>query len=533
MSESFDYIVVGGGSSGCVMASRLSENPNSRVLLIESGHNDGHPWIHIPSTFFKVIEKGRDIVAYVGEPTPELNNRPSVVLQGHVIGGGSSVNAMLYIRGHANDYNQWAQLGNRGWAYDDVLPVFRDLERNTVLSDEFHGTKGELTVSKTRYQHPLSQAFVQAAQEAGLPHNPDFNGAEQQGAGFYQTTTADGRRWSAAQAFLRKAEKRGNLTIRTQTRVARVTFDGSRATGVMLEDGTRIAAKAEVILCAGAIETPRLLQLSGVGPGAHLQSLGIPVVSDLPGVGENYQDHLESTVQGETHDPISLMGHDKGLKAAMHFLKYMTTRRGMMASNVVECGGFADVSGAGQPDIQFHVLPFMVGWVDRQPIEKHGIAIGPCFLRPKSRGSVRLRSAKPQDKALFDAGSFKDSDDLEVLVRGVLKGIEILEAPALARLIKRRHLPEPGLEKDLNGLRDYVRQTAKTVYHPVGTAKMGPDTDRMAVVDSELRVKGVTGLRVADASVMPTLVSGNTNAPTMMIAERCARFITQKNKVAA
>lgn len=534
MTETFDYIVVGGGSSGCVMANRLSENPTTRVLLIESGHKDGHPWIHIPSTFFKVIEKGRDIVAYVGEPTAELNNRPSIVIQGHVIGGGSSVNAMLYIRGHANDYNQWAQLGNRGWSYDDVLPVFRDMESNAVVSDEFHGNTGELHVSKTRHQHPLSKAFVEAAQQVGLPFNPDFNGAQQEGVGFYQTTTHDGKRWSAAQAFLRTAEKRSNLTIRTQTRVARVTFDGTRATGVMLEDGTQIVAKAEVILCAGAIETPRLLQLSGVGPAAHLQSHGIAVVSDLPGVGENFQDHLESTVQGETHDPISLMGQDKGLKAALHFLQYMTTKQGLMTSNVVECGGFADVSGAGQPDVQFHVLPFMVGWADRAPIEKHGIAIGPCFLRPKSRGSVRLRSANPQDRALFDAGSFKDSDDLEVLVRGVLKGIEILEAPALAKLIKRRHLPEPGLEKDLDALRHYIRQTAKTVFHPCGTAKMGPDSDRMAVVDSELRVRGVTGLRVADASVMPTLVSGNTNAPTMMIAERCARFITtNKNRVAA
>jgi choline dehydrogenase-like flavoprotein len=533
MNESFDFIVVGGGSSGCVMASRLSENPSARVLLIESGHRDGHPWIHIPSTFFKVIEKGRDIVAYVGEPAPELNNRPSIVIQGHVIGGGSSVNAMLYIRGHANDYNQWAQLGNRGWSYDDVLPVFRDLENNLVHSDGFHGRTGELYVSKTRFQHPLCQAFVKAAQETGLPYNPDFNGAGQEGVGFYQTTTHDGRRWSAAQAFLRKAEKRSNLVIRTQTRVARVTFDGTRASGVILEDGTRIAARTEVILCAGAIETPRLMQLSGVGPGAHLQSHGIAVVSDLPGVGENYQDHLESTVQGETHEPISLLGQDKGLKAALHFLRYMTTRQGLMTSNVVECGGFVDVSGAGQPDVQFHVLPFMVGWADRPPIQAHGIAIGPCFLRPKSRGSVHLRSSNPQDKALFDAGSFKDSDDLEVLVRGVRKGIEILEAPSLARLIKRRHLPEPGLEKDLDGLRHYVRQTAKTVFHPVGTAKMGPDSDRMAVVDAELRVRGVTGLRVADASVMPTLISGNTNAPTMMIAERCARFIARKTTVAA
>jgi choline dehydrogenase-like flavoprotein len=530
MSDTYDYIIVGGGSSGCVMANRLSEDPGTRVLLIESGRKDKHPWIHIPATFFKIIDKGRDVVFYMGDKDKGVKNRDSIVIQGHVIGGGSSVNAMLYIRGHADDYNQWAQLGNRGWGYHDVLPVFRDLESNMVHSDEFHGQDGELHVSETPFHHPLSRAFVRAAQETGLPYNPDFNGSQQEGVGFYQTTTHNGKRWSAAQAFLRQAEKRPNLTIRTETRVARLTFDGTRTTGVMLMDGTRINARREVVMCAGAIETPRLLQLSGIGPGLHLQGHGIEVVADLPGVGENYQDHLESTVQGETLEPISFYGEDKGLRAAKHLLQYITTRTGLMTSNVVECGGFADVTGGGQPDVQFHVLPFMVGWADRPPIEKHGIAIGPCFLHPKSRGSVHLRSNKPSDPALFDAGSFRDSDDLEVLVRGVLKGIEILEAPSLAKLIKRRHLPEPGLEKDMDGLRDYVRQTAKTVFHPVGTAKMGPDSDPMAVVDSELKVRGVQGLRVADASIMPRLVSGNTNAPTMMIAERCARFMTGKEK---
>lgn len=529
----YDYIVVGGGSSGCVMAARLSEDPQARVLLIESGRKDSHPWIHIPATFFKVIEKGRDIVAYVGEKDPNVNNRDSVVIQGHVIGGGSSVNAMIYIRGHANDYNQWAQLGNRGWSYDDVLPVFRDLEDNMVHADAFHGTGGELHVSEPAFRHPLCLAFVRAAQQAGLPYNPDFNGADQAGAGFYQSTTHQGRRWSSAQAFLRRAEGRTNLTIRTQTRVARVLFQGKVASGVQLEDGSRIAARREVILCAGAIETPRLLQLSGIGPGGHLQGHGIAVIQDLPGVGENYQDHLESTVQGETIDPISFYREDRGLTAAAHFLRYMTTRSGIMTSNVVECGGFADVSDCGQPDVQFHVLPFMGGWVDRAPIPKHGIAIGPCFLRPKSRGSVRLRSSRPQDRALFDAASFRSSDDLEVLVRGVQLGIRILEQPALAKLIKRRALPEPGVERDIEALRHYVRQSAKTVFHPCGTAKMGADTDPMAVVDASLRVRGVQGLRVADASVMPTLVSGNTNAPTMMIAERAARFIKAGLKASA
>lgn len=529
--EQFDYIVVGGGSSGCVVASRLSEDKASRVLLIESGRRDDDRWIKIPATFFKIIEKGRDIVAYVGEPSERINGRPSIVIQGNVIGGGSSVNAMLYVRGQAQDYDGWAQDGNRGWSYSDVLPVFRDLENNMEHAGEFHGTDGELHVSETGFHHPLSRAFIRAAQEVGIPYNPDFNSAVQEGVGFYQTTTHDGRRWSAAEAFLRKAERRDNLKIITEARVARILFQGTRAVGVELENGAQYGAAGEVVMCAGAIETPRLLQLSGIGDAGHLSGHGIDIVADLPGVGANYQDHLETTVQGVTKDPISIYREDKGLKAVRHMAQYMLTRTGLLASNVVECGGFIDVSGAGIPDLQFHVLPFMVGWADRDPIEEHGIAIGPCFLRPRSRGSVKLRSSSPKDPALFDAGSFSDPEDLEILVRGVKKGIEILDAPSLAKLVKRRALPEPGIEKDDDALRDFVRQTAKTVFHPVGTAKMGPDTDRMAVVDNELRVKGVQGLRVCDASVMPRLISGNTNAPTMMIAERGARFITGQDSL--
>ncbi|HEY8905909.1 MAG TPA: FAD-dependent oxidoreductase [Rhodoferax sp.] len=525
--EQFDYIVVGGGASGCVMASRLSENSRKKVLLIESGRRDDDRYIKMPATFFKVIEKGRDIVAYVGEPSPGVNGRPSIVIQGNVIGGGSSINAMLYVRGQAQDYDDWAAAGNPGWSYEDVLPVFKALENNMELADTYHGTEGELHVSETGYHHPLSRAFIRAAQQIGLPHNPDFNGAHQEGVGFYQTTTHDGRRWSAAEAFLRKAEGRSNLKIMTETRVARVLFEGNRVVGVELENGSTIKAN-EVVLCAGAIETPRLLQLSGVGEAGHLRSFNIPVVVDLPGVGQNYQDHLESTVQAATRDPISFFSQDKGLKAAMHMAQYLAFRTGLLTSNVVECGGFMDVANSGRPDLQFHVLPFMVGWADREPIEEHGIAIGPCFLRPKSRGSVRLRSAQAKDPALFDAGAFSNEADLDLLVKGVRKGIQILEAPALAKVISRRALPRPGIEHDEAALRDYVRQSAKTVFHPVGTAKMGAESDPMAVVDQQLRVRGTQGLRVADASVMPTLVSGNTNAPTMMIAERAARFMTGK-----
>lgn len=523
--SSFDYIVVGGGSSGCVVASRLSENSSNKVLLIECGRKDTSPWIKIPATFFKVIEKGRDIVAYVGEKSERLNNRESVVLQGNVIGGGSSVNAMIYIRGQAQDYDAWAASGASDWSYKDVLPVFRDLEDNMEVVNEYHGSEGELHVSETGYHHPLSRAFIRAAQQTGIAHNADFNGQNQEGVGFYQTTTHNARRWSAAEAFLRPAEKRANLKVLTNTRVAKILFEGNKAVGVQLADGSELRAEKEVVLCAGAIETPRLLQLSGVGDGEHLRSHGIEVISDLPGVGENYQDHLEVNIQCTTHKPSSLYQQDKGLISIWHMLQYQLFKTGVLDSNVVESGGFIDVSDAGIPDLQFHVLPFLPGWVDRAPTAAHGLSVNPCFLRPKSRGSVKLRSSDHRDAALFDAGSLQDDEDLEVLLRGCKKTIEIFRTPALNQLVKDFSLPSADILDDDDALRDFIRQTAKTVFHPAGTAKMGADDDRMAVVDNRLRVKGVEGLRVADASVMPTLVSGNTNAPTMMIAERASRFI--------
>jgi choline dehydrogenase-like flavoprotein len=527
----FDYIVVGGGSSGSVVAARLSENPANTVLLIESGQKDSDKFIHIPATFFKVIEKGRDVQFYVSEPDPGIKGKPNVVPQGHVLGGGSSVNAMIYIRGQRNDYDTWAQMGCRSWSYEKVLPVFRDLEDNQRLSGEFHGAEGQLKVSDRRFGHPLSWAFIRAAQEAGLRYNEDFNGAEQEGVGFYQTTTNNGRRWSAAQAFLRDAEGRRNLEIMTGTKAERVLFEGRTAVGVKISTGETVRARREIVLTAGAIATPKILQLSGIGAADHLKSHGIDVVADLPGVGENYQDHLEATVQAEVNI-LSLFGQDKGLAAAAHMLQYMLTKTGLLTSNVVESGGFVDTAGLGQPDIQFHVLPSFNGFGERLAEPGHGISIGPCFLRPQSRGTVKLRSADPKDAALFHANSFSNPADLETLVRGVELAIKITEAPSLARIIKRRVLPKPGVEKDPEALRDYIRGISKTVFHPSGTAKMGTAEDRMAVVDEELKVFGVDGLRVADASIMPTLVSGNTNAPSIMIGERASRFILGKDRAA-
>lgn len=523
--QEYDYIVAGGGSAGCVVASRLSDNPRHRVLLIESGRRDTDKYIHIPATFFKVLEKGRDALFYVSEPERGLNGRPSIVPQGHVLGGGSSVNAMVYIRGSRQDYDTWAQLGCRDWSYDKVLPVFRDLENNQRLSGEFHGVSGELTVSDRAFGHPLSWAFIRAAQEIGISYTEDFNGPRQEGVGFYQTTTHRGRRRSSAEAFLRQAERRNNLTIRTGVRVHKVLFGGKRVTGVRLEDGSTVRARREVILTAGALATPKILLLSGIGPAAHLREHGIDVVVDLPGVGENYQDHLEATVQCETKDPISLFGEDKGLRAVSHMMQYLLTKTGLLTSTVVESGGFVDTARTGEPDIQFHVLPMFTGFADRIAETGHGISINPCVLRPQSRGSVRLHSSNPTDSALFVANSLAEQADVDTLVRGVQVALRISEAPSLARLVRRRVLPKPGLEKDVSALRDYVRSISKTVFHPSGTAKMGAASDPMAVVSEDLRVRGVEGLRIADTSIMPRLVSGNTNAPTMMIGERAARFI--------
>jgi choline dehydrogenase len=524
----FDFIVVGGGAAGCVLAARLSENSANQVLLIESGGKDTDRYIHIPATFFKVIEKGVDVHFYASESEKGLNGRPSIVPQGNVLGGGSSINAMVYVRGQKQDYDTWAQMGCRAWSYDKVLPVFRDLEGNQRLAGEYHGAAGPLKVSDRRYGHPLSWAFIRAAQEAGLAYNEDFNGSRQEGVGFYQATTHEGRRRSSAETFLRDAEGRANLVIMTGRRVHKVLFQGTRATGVVLEGGESFEARREIVLSAGAIATPKLLQLSGLGDAGQLKSHGIDVIANLPGVGENYQDHLEATVQAEV-DVLSLFGQDKGLAGFKHMLQYALTKTGLLTSNVVECGGFVDTSGTGSPDLQFHVLPTFNGFADRPQEPGHGISIGPCFLRPQSRGTVKLRSSDPKDPALFNANSLSSPADLETLVRGVELAIRITEAPSLARIMKRRALPKPGVEKDPQALRDYVRSVAKTVFHPAGTCKMGSPDDPMAVVGEDLRVRGVTGLRIADASIMPTLVSGNTNAPSIMIGERAARFMLEKN----
>lgn len=523
--STFDYVVVGGGSAGCVVTQRLVQ-AGKTVLMLEAGPKDDSLYVRMPATFVRVIGTERTWM-YESEPQPAAAGRRMTVPQGRTLGGGSSVNAMVYIRGTARDYDDWAAQGCTGWGWSEVLPVFKRSERNQRLSEPLHGARGLLPVSDTRWRHPLSCAFVKGAQEAGLPYNHDFNGAEQRGAGFYQTTTLDGERGSTAASYL--ADVLGNpcLQVRTGAFVTRVLIEGGQAVGVVLRAAgggeETVRARAEVILAAGGLASPKLLQLSGIGPGALLQGMGIAVVKDLPGVGENFQDHLEVPVYARAREPISLLGNDSGIRALSHGLQWLAFRSGLLTSNVVECGGFVDTDGWGRADVQFHVLPTLVGDVGRDPPPGHGMTINPCFLQPRSRGSVRLRSADPAAPAVFDGAYLREQADVDTLVRGVKLARRILRTPSMQALVSEELGPSPDANAPDAVLEDHVRRTAKTVYHPSCTCRMG--SDEGAVVDPQLRVHGVGRLRVCDASVMPTIVRGNTNAPTIMIAERCADFI--------
>lgn len=529
MGGSFDYIVAGGGSGGCVVTQRLVAAGKS-VLLLEAGPADNTPFIHIPATFIRVIGTKRTWM-YRTEAEDSILGRAMYVPQGRTLGGGSSVNAMIYIRGQREDYDRWAALGCDGWGYEDVLPIFRRAENNQRLADEFHGNDGMLRVSDLGYRHPLSYAFVRAAQQAGYPYNDDFNGARQRGVGFYQTTTHDGRRGSTAATYLRSVRRSPLLTIRTGARLDRLLFENGAVSGVAYRDAAGHVYEArireECILAAGGIGSPKALQLSGIGHEERLARHGIPAIRHLPGVGENFQDHVCASVYARTRDPISLLGADKGIRAARHGLQYLLWRTGLLTSNVIESGGFIDTDGSGRPDVQIHVTPRLVGDFDREPPPGHGITINPCILRPTSRGTVTLRSADPADPPVVVANNLTTREDIDTIVRGLKVSRRILRAPALAGLIESELLPSADEHITDADLEEHARRVAKTVYHPSGTCRMGKD--ELAVVDSRLRVHGVPRLRIADVSVMPELVSGNTNAPTVMIAERCADFLLEKN----
>jgi len=524
--KSPDYIVVGGGSSGCTITHRLVK-AGFKVLLLEDGPKDDSIFVRMPAAFIRVIGTKRSVI-YESEPQASANKRKTYVPQGRMLGGGSSLNAMLYIRGQKEDYNEWEKNGCDGWGWDKVLPAFKRSENHMRLSEPYHGNSGPLKVSDTRFRHPLSLAFVKAAQQTGIPYNDDFNSDTQLGTGFFHTTTFNGQRGSTSATYLNEVKNSGNLEIMTGCYVNKIIFDENKcATGVEVktkEGKTEVlTTNKEVILCAGTLSTPKILMLSGIGPKQHLEEHNIPTVYDSSEVGNNYQDHLEVSVYGRTKGPISILGNDKGLSALKHGIQWTLFKTGLLTSNVVESGAFLDTTGSGRADVQFHVLPTLVGDVDREPIEGHGISINPSFLRPKSRGFARLRSNNPADPMMFESGALSHQDDVDTLIRGVKVAREIIRAPALNNIIEKELRPSEDVDISDEAIEAHIRSHAKTVYHPVGTCRMG--SDDKAVVDPRLQVKGVSGLRICDASIMPTIVSGNTNAPTIMIAERCAEFI--------
>ena len=523
----YDYIIVGGGSAGCVLATRLSEVDGAQILLIEAGPRDSHPDIHRPVSFYKMTT-GPLTWGYETEPSPRRAGHVMALPQARVLGGGSSINAMVFTRGNPKDYDQWAnEEGCDGWSFDDVLPYFRRAEDNDRLADAHHGTGGPLAASDQISPHPLSRAFVRAAQEAGLPYNADFNGAEQLGAGIYQVTQRQGRRCSTAVGYLHPAMRRGNIDLLVDAEVHRILIENGRAVGVSyFANGQMRQARAEqeVIVCSGAIGSPKLLLLSGIGPADELKAAGIDPVHDLPGVGKNLQDHIDVYSMHELNGPHSYDGHKRLPKMLWAGLEYLLFKTGPVTSNLAEAGGFwyAD-SDERSPDMQFHFLPGAGLEAGVPPVPSgYGCTINSCHLRPRSRGSVTLRSADPGMPPAIDPNYWAEAYDVEMSLRGLEKTRDIARQPALATFIKREHMPGSEI-KSRKDLEAYAMRFGKTDYHPVGTCKMG--VDDMAVVDPRCRVRGLDGLRVADSSIMPRLISSNTNAASIMIGEKASDMI--------
>jgi choline dehydrogenase len=520
----YDYVIVGAGSAGCVLAARLTEDPDVSVLLVEAGPPDTKENIHVPAAFGSLFKTDVDW-DYATAPEDGCNGRMMFLPRGKVLGGSSSLNAMIYIRGAHADYDAWRDAGNPGWGYDDLLPYFKRSEDNERGESRYHGTGGPLSVSDGRSLNPMSDAWVDAAIETGLHPNDDFNGDSQDGVGLYQLTQRGGMRWSTAAAFLRPALERRNLTLETHLQVHRVLIENGRAVGVAgvrFDQPFEALAERETILSAGAYNSPQLLMLSGVGPAEHLAMREIEVAVDLPGVGQNLQDHINSGVIYTTDEPVSLI---VGMEPE-HQLEFAEQGRGPLTSNVAEAGGFhRSRAGLDAPDLQFHTAPVM--FVDEglgDPVA-HGISFGACLLTPKSSGSVTLRSADPTAKPWIRHAFLSDEDDVRVMQEGLRLTMDIARAPALARYC-RDPFVAPASADD-GALREHLARRSQTLYHPVGTCAMG------AVVDPELRVQGVEGLRVVDASVMPSVPRGNTNAPTIAIAERAADLIRGRTPVAA
>jgi choline dehydrogenase-like flavoprotein len=518
----FDYVVVGGGSAGCAVAARLAEDAALRVCLVEAGGDGRSFLIDTPILLAVTVPRRLHNWAFETEPQPGLGGRRGYQPRGKALGGSSAINAMIYMRGHPGDYDDWAAAGNPGWSWRDVLPVYRRGEHNERGADEYHGTGGPLNVADVRSPNPVSLAFVEAGVQAGHPGNADFNGASQSGVGLYQVTQKNGRRWSAARAYLDAARGGGNLTVLTGTQALRLHVDGTTCLGVETTRGT-LRARRETILSGGTFGSPQLLLLSGIGPGGELARHRIALRHELPGVGENLQDHPDYVIGYLSPAPGLLGLTPRGLmNLAGGIGDFRRHGRGILSSNIAEAGGFlAAEPGLERPNLQLHFTIGLVADHGRDRTPRYGFSCHVCVLRPKSRGRVALRSADPLAPPLIDPAFFAEEDDAAQLVRGVELTMEILRQPALAPFRGANVFGEDWITGD--ALVDLVRQRADTVYHPAGTCRMGAADD--AVVDAQLRVRGIERLRVADASVMPTLIGGNTNAPAMMIGERCADFL--------
>lgn len=527
MSDRADFIVVGGGSGGCVVAARLAEKGHS-VTVLEAGPKDRNVMIHLPAGFFGITEGpltwGMDTVSL-----PNLGDRAMAYPQARVLGGGGSINAQVYTRGQRSDFDAWdADHGCKGWGFADILPYFTGMEDNDSLAGPMHGIGGPLGVSELISPHPLTRAFVQSCQNAGIPQTRDFNGEEQAGAALYQTNTRNARRCSAATAFLRPAMRTGRVNLITNALAEKIIIEDGRATGVRYRKGNRVyewTANREIILAAGAIQTPKLLQLSGVGPAAHLADHGIETLVDAPGVGANFHDHFDVDILYQLRAPIGLNRYENPFRKLWAGLQYIMFKSGPVTSNIAEGGAFWSVDDdSDKPDTQFHFLPACGAEAGVDPVPGGaGCTLNWYYLRPKSRGTVRLASADARDHALIDPAFLADEYDVEVTLKGFDLARKIMQAAPLARHCLGEHHPGDEVQSRDEKL-DYIRRYGRTAYHPVGTCRMGPDTD--AVLDLELRIRGVDGLRIADASAMPAIVSSNTNATTMMIASRAADFIS-------